>query len=68
MEHDYPHLHPPRPMPKVVGAADDARWRGVPKSVKRIDRLDVLEMQIRSRELPEGGTRTGRFSFKNLDN
>jgi hypothetical protein len=50
MEHEYPHLYPPRPMPKVVGATDDARWRGVPKTTKRIDMLRVREMQLQARK------------------
>lgn len=46
----YPHLHAPRPLPPVIGATSDARWRNVPKKVWTVDRLRVHEMQQRARK------------------
>lgn len=49
MEHDYPKLYALRPMPKVIGATDDARWRGVHWATGQVNMLRVHEMQQESR-------------------
>ena len=42
---DFPLLYKAR----AFKAGEDARWRGVPKSVKSIDSTRVHEMQLRQR-------------------
>jgi hypothetical protein len=60
MEHEYPLLYAPRPMPKVIGATDDARWRGIHQSTRQINMARVHEMQLQSRKRKVVGVKAAK--------
>lgn len=46
----FPLLSKPRPWAAIrVGATSDARWNGVPKNVKTVDRNAVRVAQLKAR-------------------